>query len=250
MGNTFSMTPAASGAEDARTLTFCVAQAGELLLLDNPPNLSAPTGAYGAIRMDTGATVVADTTPYDLIGDFLYQLTFSAPEVGLDYRYYIEVVVDDVTYYLPRTTLQGLSAMLAVGRYTTSHQVENVFGVENHHKWLSLDGKDEAADYALRAYQFLDAAECEIDDYLRGGPCEVPFSATDTPKLIANIAASLAGVKTYESRGVVDMNEATGQVQHRLQYQRKWVEEQLGRIKSGQIRLEPENVTRYPVVLE
>lgn len=246
MGHSFTTTPAAS--VGPRRIEFVVCNLGELVEADELPMLSSPTGEYGLVRTDTGEIVVADGEEFALVGDFLYRLIFAEPEAGLTYRYYVEALVDGVTYHLPRTTAYVSSAMLAIGRYTHSPAIEQAFGVDNVHKWLGVNESDAAADYALRCYRFIADAESEIDDLLRNGPCTVPF--TTVPEVIRQIATNLAAVRIYEARGVVDMDPADGTPQHRLHYQAKWVERQIARIKSGQLRLSVENVTRHPAVIE
>lgn len=230
-----------------KVLNFVVMVEGEVIGLDTPPKLENPSASFGVTNIDTGDVLVDSATEFEAIGN-AWTYTVLGPIEDATYRYYVKVFYNSVLYYIPRTTAYVTSACLVLGRYTNSMEIEQQFGVDNVHKWLAIDDHDEAEDYASKLYRFIRDAEAEIDDLLRGGPCDVPFD-DDVPAIIKNIATALAGVKTYESRGVVDMNPETGQVQHRLQVQSKWVEKQIGRIKSGQMRLTADNVTRYPTVL-
>lgn len=230
-----------------KTIRFVAVQSGAAIVLDDPPVLSNPTGSFGAIRIDTNAVVAADGQAFTASGS-LYSTTFDEPADDLTYRYYVEAVVDGVTYHLPRTTAYMLSAALVLGRYTDSTKIEAQFGVENVHKWLGIDDGDDAVDFALRMYKFIAAAEQAIDDALRGGPVSTPLTAP-IPEAIVDIASALAGVRMYESRGVVDMNPETGAPQHRLQYQKKQAMNDLARIRNGSLRLDVEDAVRYPQVV-
>lgn len=230
-----------------KTLRFVAVQAGAAIVLDAAPVLSSPTGSFGVVRIDTGVVVVADGEEFTASGS-LYSVSFSEPAEDLTYRYYVEAVVGDVTYHLPRTTAYMLSAALVLGRYTDSTKIEAQFGVENVHKWLGIDDGDDAVDFALRMYKFIASAEQTIDDGLRGGPVSTPLTAP-IPEAIVDIATALAGVRMYESRGVVDMNPETGAPQHRLQYQKKQAMNDLARIRNGSLRLDVEDAVRYPQVV-
>lgn len=237
-----------TGGGDIKTLRFVLIDAGDVVTPDSVPSLSNPAGSYGIARVDTGEAVVADGTAMTANGT-LFALTFNEPGEGLTYRYYVEVIYDGVTYHLPRTTAYMASAALVIGRYTNSQMIEQQFGVENVHKWLGIDDTDEAVDWALRMYRFIELVESELDAMLRGGRYSVPFTAP-VPGTIRGIATSLAAVRIYESRGVVDMNAETGAAQHRLHYQKKDAERKIAAIKLGQLRLDLESTTRVPVVVE
>lgn len=233
----------------SKTLTFSAVQNGDLAVLDEDPTLENPAATYGVLDLNNGSTAVASGATFSTGGP-QWTYGFSVADADADHilSYYVRCTLDGVVRYLPRTTAYVTGAMLAVGRYTTSQIIEQTFGVEAVHKWLAINEKDDPADYALRAYGFIADAEAEIDDILRGA-CDVPFDDS-VPRLIQTIATNLAAVRFYESRGVVDMDQDAGQPQHRLQYQAKWVDRQIGRIKSGQIKFATETVTRHPGVVE
>jgi len=230
-----------------KVLQFVAVADGAPLVLSPAAKLSNPSGTFGVRRMDTDAQVVSDATAYTHLGGGQYNYGFLATE-GVDYRYYVEAVVGSVTYHLPRTTALISSAALAIGRYTDSHRIETTFGVDNVHKWCSIDDHDDAVDYALRMYQLIAAAEAEIDDVLRGSAVSVPLTTT-IPSIVTEIATALAAVRMYEARGVVDFNTETGQPQHRLQYQKKEAWKRLAMLKAGQLRLDGETVQRHPEVV-
>lgn len=228
-------------------LRFVIVKEGALIAADEAPKLASPSGVYGIVRTDTGETVVPSGEEFDDTGGFVYGYDFDGPAPNLAYRYYVAATVGGVLYSLPRNTGYVKSVALVFGRYCHSQMIELQYGVDNVQKWLGIDDTDEAVDYAMRLYDFIAAVESEIDDTLRGGPVTVPMDAP-VPSVVARIATALAGVRIYESRGVVDMDPETGRPQHRLQYQAKWVDQQLARIKAGQIRLATDDVQRFPAV--
>jgi len=237
-----------SGDGGPKVLKFVAIALGAAIVFDTAPQLSSPNADFGLKRLDTEAVVVSDGTSYTHVSGGKYAATFTEPADDLIYRYYVECEYGDITYYLPRTTNLIDSAYLAIGRYTDSYQIEQAFGIDNLHKWLAIDDHDEAVDYALRAYRFIADAEAEVDDLLRGGPCTVPF--TVVPSVISKIATNMAAVRMYEARGVVDTDDDTGAVRHRLGFAAKWADKEIGRIKSGQLRLAVENVRRYPTIVK
>lgn len=246
--NTFFYHLFVGGAGSAKTFSFCAVKDGALVDLSEVPTLENPAATFGAIDLATGEVVIDAGTEFVEGGSqWEYSLGRSVDDADHQYRYYVKAVLDGTVWYLPRTTEFVSSAMLAIGRYTDSHRIEQQFGVDDVHKWLGIDDKDDAVDYALRANQFIIDAEAELDDLLRGS-CDVPFTTT-IPPIITNIATALAGVRMYEARGVMDMNKDTGQVQHRLQFQSKWADKEIGRIKSGQMKLSTDTARRYPGVL-
>jgi phage gp36-like protein len=229
-------------AETTADIRFVIIDAdGVLINADGTVYFSNPAGSAGVVDTSDGATIAADASPLSSSGT-LYTGSW-ATEEGHVYRYYIEAEVDDVTYYLPRTTSYITSAALVFGRYTNSAKIEQRFGVENVHKWLGIDEGDQAVDYGLRFHSFIQAAEQEIDDYLRN-TLSVP--ASTVPLALTDIASDLAAVRMYEARGVIDFNPESGQPQHRLHYQSKRAWDRLKMIKSGELRLATDEVIRYP----
>ena len=230
-----------------RRLEFVCVKDGSLLSLASAPRLSNPSASFGVMRLDTRATVVNDNTAMlGSAGDYYYE--FSEPDLNLEYRYYVEATHDAVTYYLPRTTDYLNSCALVIGRYCTSLLVETQYGIENVHKWLAIDERDEAVDYAMRFYNVIRDAEAQVDDFLRGGTYSVPFDVA--PTQIASIAATLAGVKAYESRGVIDTDQESGRPLHRLQHKYKQALNQLASIRAGDVQLDVDRSISYPVVME
>lgn len=238
MGNTFETTEASSSG-GTLDIDFVVCNLGELVTLDEAPMLSSPATTYGLIRIDTGEVLIADGYEFTLVSDFLYRVSFLAPEEGLTYRYYVEAIVDDTTFHIPATTANSMNSMLAIGRYTNSWNIAQKFGYDNMQSWLSLPAgdTDSPTDFALRAYEFIDNAEKQIDNeligpYYRGDGVEGDF-ADGVPELIEQMATALAAVMMYEARGVNNYDSDDNRPQHRLSYHRDWYEKQLKKVKYG-----------------
>lgn len=132
--------------------------------------------------------------------------------------------------------------------YATRDDLESQYGISNIAKWADLDGTENAGNITSRIDWALLAASNDIDDRLREGPYDVPFD--DPPDVIVRMTAAAAGVLLYESRGVTDY-DATGNVQHQLQYQKNDVEQKILKILSRVIKLDLELVaTPFPQVIE
>jgi hypothetical protein len=209
--------------------------------------MESPSEHYGVANLDTGAVITASGTVMVADGGgWKYDIADSVDDQ--QYRYYIKAVVNSVNFYLPRTTQYITSACLVIGRYTNSHQIENQFGVENVHKWLAIDERDEAIDYAMRYAQFINDAEDEIDDILReSGQESIPLGA-EVPSLIKRVACALAGVRAYESRGIQDVDNDRMPV-NRVSFQQKWALKKLDEIRGGCLRLTTDEATRFPEVV-
>jgi phage gp36-like protein len=132
--------------------------------------------------------------------------------------------------------------------YATTAQLYTAFGQKNVRAWADLDNEEVDADIDARIAAALADAETTVDDRLRGGPYEVPF--TTVPTQVRRATVLLAGVLLYESRGVKDFNEETGQQQHQLSFQKKEAEGLLEDIRRGRLRLNvATEVVRYPQVV-
>lgn len=215
-------------------LRFVVVKDGEYQVLAEAPKLSNPTGSFGIAEMGTNAVIVADGTAFTANGS-MYATSFTAEE-SIKYRYYVEAVVDSVTYFVGRTTQYTKSANLVIGRYTNSYKLEAKFGSDQIHKWLSLDDGDEPVDYAMREYDFIVQAEQELDDRLYGAFVESAYE-DDIPRMIQDMATVLAGLKIYEAAGAVDAGAEGETPQQRYASMAKQLKRDLRAIKYGRIRL-------------
>lgn len=227
---------------DTVTLSFAAVKGGELVETDSLPKLSSPAGTYGAKRLSDNTTVVSADTNMALVGDALYARTFETTQGSDDesYKFYVKCAIDGVDYTIPSTTKKVRSAMLAVGRYTDSTKVSARFGVDNLHLWLCAVGDDqeEPVDYAVRAWQFIDEAEKEIDRRVNGYFVDTEYGLNNAvvPSVIVDIATKLAGIKMYEWRGVDDVDPDTNQRQHRLRAEQRDVDKTIKKIAMGEIK--------------
>lgn len=145
--------------------------------------------------------------------------------------------------------------------YATKDDIIAIFGEENVNKWANIDnlpdGAPLTAHIIARCAWALALAAAKIDDTLDGCDYTIPFTAT-YPLQIVDANARLAGVLLYDSRGIVDADEA-GNAIHALKPHEDKVRALLQQIKSGKIRLRgvarldnaPVNLTgtdAYPVV--
>lgn len=123
----------------------------------------------------------------------------------------------------------------AVSGYCTRQDIEDVFGPDNVAKWADIQNNANGDHIAGRIGQAILWATAEIDDRLREGPYELPI--VTVPRTIVDLTAQFAAVWLYESRGVEDFNPETGAAQHKLQFNRKHVEQTLNEIRAGKRRL-------------
>jgi phage gp36-like protein len=119
--------------------------------------------------------------------------------------------------------------------YSADTDLYDQFGLSNVTKWADLDNDGSAEKIAARIARAIAWADAEIDSRLRGGPYVLPLAdeEEDVPLEIVDASACLAGVWLYESRGVTDYDETSGQPIHRLAYQRKRVDRVLREIIAG-----------------
>lgn len=123
--------------------------------------------------------------------------------------------------------------------YPTRADVEAVFGLENVKKWADLDNDEDDGLIEARVQWACCEASAWLDDQLRAGPYEIPFAAP-YPRQVIGVAARVAGVKLYESRGVTDVN-VDGDPIDSLQVHREAAEAFVAGIMRGTLRL---NLTR------
>lgn len=220
-----------------RIIRFVAVQDGVAFNPDPAPVLSSPTGTYGVQRIGDSEIMVPDGAAFGVNGT-LYAKAFTEDvDADATYRYYVEVL----GRYIAATTNDVWSTMLAIGRYTDSWEVEKMYNRENVRMWLSIPGGDDedSVDFALRAWEFIDEAERQVDAEISGpffnGDGLVSDFVNGVPPVIKNVATMLAGVMMYEARGVVDYDTNTSNVSHRLQWHRKRAERLMKSIRNGAI---------------
>ena len=121
------------------------------------------------------------------------------------------------------------------GDYIDSADIYAVFGESNVGKWADLDNDADSVKIAARVNNAILWAENEINSRLRNSAYVLPLANADdeVPAEIVDVAANLAGVWLYENRGVQDYNPDTGQVVHRLRWNRDRAEKTLREILAG-----------------
>ena len=128
--------------------------------------------------------------------------------------------------------------------------MEKTFGKDNIRKWADLDGDDVTADIEARITNAIQVAEEYINAELKGGPYEIPFTGT-VPFLIQDLATRLAAWFLYSPRGIEDVDNT--QVLNQVLMWKKYVDQQLRRIHSGNIKftdVTPKATVTYPQVVE
>lgn len=131
--------------------------------------------------------------------------------------------------------MAGYGGYYGGSAYCDRTDIETIYGVSNVQKWADLDNDGDAAKITARIIAMIGYASEEIDDRLRDGPYEVPFSSALTT--ITYLSGLLAGALLYEARGVQDFESETGTPYHRLQWHRNRVDQVLNQILNGQRKL-------------
>lgn len=87
--------------------------------------------------------------------------------------------------------------------YGTRAGMEIIFGTKNISKWADANNNENAGEISDRIDWALNEATDRIDDRLRRGPYDIPFSVA--PRRIETLCNRLAGVILYETpRGLID----------------------------------------------
>lgn len=121
--------------------------------------------------------------------------------------------------------------------YCAKSNMSDVFLEENINTWADPDLV--AGTIATRVAKAIDVASDEIDDNMRSSHYLIPLStpAGATPPAIEDIAAKLAGVWLYESRGVADVSGERGAPLHALSPIKGEANLALANIRTGKRRI-------------
>lgn len=116
--------------------------------------------------------------------------------------------------------------------YCTQSDIEQIFGVRNVATWSNLDNSSTSAD-GPRINAAIEYARTWLDDRFAGGRYQLPLTTdgSNVPSTIRDLAARLAGVWLYESRGMDEQDE-NGRPFNRLAFHRRYVERQVLRFIS------------------
>lgn len=117
--------------------------------------------------------------------------------------------------------------------YSIRVNVEQIFGAENVKKWADADNDFDTVKIAARIDANILKSDDQINSRLRNGPYKIPF-ITPFDGLVVDVSARLAGVLTYELRGITDNDPSN----HDLLWHRDQVEKTLRGLMSGRLRLD------------
>lgn len=110
--------------------------------------------------------------------------------------------------------------------YCSKTDVQMAFGKINADKWADVDNNGLQTMIDARYNWAIEQATNELDGRLADSPYQfplaVPVDPAQYPPILRRMAAFLAGVLMYESRGITDMGPE-GQPIHHLSWHRKWV---------------------------
>lgn len=123
--------------------------------------------------------------------------------------------------------------------YCSREDIEAIFGAKNLSVWADIESESDSELIASRITHAIDVADAEVDSVLAGGPLRVPVALTpdDTPAIIREAAATLAGVYLYESRGAQSIDEQSGSPVHPYLFKRMWALSVLTDLRDGKRRI-------------
>ncbi|MFZ5832444.1 MAG: phage protein Gp36 family protein [Planctomycetota bacterium] len=100
--------------------------------------------------------------------------------------------------------------------YSTDNDLDLEFGAANITRWADLDNDGNSTKIAARKAWAHARAQTEIDSLLRESRYRLPLADAngDTPDLIAQVAAMIAGVMLYEGRGTRSIDGQQGRPVH------------------------------------
>ena len=123
---------------------------------------------------------------------------------------------------------------MADGDYISKQSdIELVFGTLNVQRWADADNSGDAGVITARLDWANEYAEQEFLGRILEGPYDPDEVRTTKPKMVIYTCASLAGVYLYDTRRVVDSQNADEQVAK----QRKNVDKWIAQIMAGQLKL-------------
>jgi len=121
--------------------------------------LSDPTGAFGIIRNDTGAVVVADGTAMVNTAVGIYDYTFTDPALDLTYTVWFELVYAGATYRDELVDVGPRSTTVAQSALTTLDAAKAYLGRSDfQHREVGLDVYCSQADATSATIQVTDVA--------------------------------------------------------------------------------------------
>lgn len=122
--------------------------------------------------------------------------------------------------------------------YCTTDDIANTFGTTNRDDWADLENTADAAVKTARINWAIGVAGDDIDSVAMTFYTRIPLvnESGTVPTFVRDLAAILAGVKLYESRGVEDVDRE-GRPMHRLSAMRDWAYNALEQIRRGERKI-------------
>jgi phage gp36-like protein len=211
---------------DVSSIAYTVAD------LDDPETSTAPGSlAAGDVVFDTlqtGDLWTEDSTGYNFSwtpdasllpgaaiagGTKVYRVEVKITPTASSNKIMLVWIIEVLNTYSGSAGVSDPEAYSGIG-YCTRMDMESMFGRDNISKWADMENTEDPQLGFTRVSRSIVVATAEIDDSLRKGPYVLPFAVP--PTTIVNLAAALAGVWLYESRGIEDFDDATGRPIHRL----------------------------------
>jgi phage gp36-like protein len=94
--------------------------------------------------------------------------------------------------------------------YATEADLFQVFGRVNVRKWADVNNSKDGTEIDTRIEWALESASTELNERLRMSVYQFPLEAEPFPELVVLVTCWLAGLRLYESRGLIDSSDAEG----------------------------------------
>jgi len=151
-------------------------------------------------------------------------------------------------YHPLQKVLEAVSFTTDGDLYATAADIYTVFGQANVYKWANIDSlasdhADYETDIQARITKALTVATVDINDKLRGGPYEVPFTDTSLTATINYACVLKAGVWLYEWRGADDFDYEKGRLVHRYSFLMDRADKLLEQVRRDARRLSSQTTT-------
>jgi len=123
---------------------------------------------------------------------------------------------------------------MADGDYISNRDdIEKLFGKENVKRWANPDNDGDHETVVNRIDWANEYAEQEFLGRIAEGPYDIIAIRDTPPKMTIIICASIAGSSLYDTRRVVDSEEATDRVSIQRKNAARWISQ----ILSGRLKL-------------
>jgi phage gp36-like protein len=120
-----------------------------------------------------------------------------------------------------------------MSEYCTADDVKLVFGAKNVLAWADVEGDGSRVDERITFA--ITVASSEVDSVLTGSPMRIPLPSV--PTLLRAVTATLAGVRLYESRGIMGVSGDGSSVAHPYVASYRWAMSVLEDVKAGRRRI-------------